>query len=309
MTVTMAHKRPEFTWENIRVNDDLGVVSGAITEDAVRAHAFSIGDDPARYLSSTSGSVAPPTLVSNELLKLFFLGYEFPPPFKAGLHTRAQISYHSPILVGEPIELRGTHIARYVRRGRRYRVQHSQATKADGSVAVEMIATETVGYDVRDEPDTGEVPQDWASSAAPVNPADHPREVAASPLRRISYEQSVLFSGLPFSWAHEAPRPVHSGTHTNADNAEAAGYDKPIVQGLLPAAHLTVELMDHYGERIYRGTRISFAFLSPVFVRSSIRTTCVAMPEHAAQAEEPALLFATDEAGRLTTIGHVRVPR
>ncbi len=37
---------PKFSWDNLKVNDDLGRVEGVVSESAVRAHAFAIGDNP-----------------------------------------------------------------------------------------------------------------------------------------------------------------------------------------------------------------------------------------------------------------------
>lgn len=313
MTVTTPEARPRFSWDHLQIDDDLGRVEGVIGADAVRAHAFAIGDDPERYLTGyDSGPFVPPTLLSNELLKLFFLGYDVGARVGVGLHTRSQIEYLEPVRIGEPVLITGRHIAKYVKRGRRYRSCLSTVERPEGTVLARMVATETVGYHVHDQPDEGTVPSDWAAGLPPI-PAEPPADSDLIGPRnaRISFEQSVLFSGLPFAWARDELEPVRQGTHTNPEAARAAGFGRPIAQGLLSASHLTLLLMDRFGDRVLRGATLSFAFIKPVLVQSDL--TCHAVVTEPIRTGTGAFdtiqLVARLDDGNTATVGYGRIPR
>lgn len=326
MTVTRPSAPPRFTWDNLHVGDNLGRVEGVVDESAVRAHAFAIGDDPQRYLGGigASGPIVPPSLLVNDLLKLFLLGYDCTPPWPGGLHTRAQIEYLRPVSLDETVVITGSHVAKYVKRGRRYRSCLSQAALSDGTVVARMLATETVGYDISTEQDSGMVPDDWASDFPRVEgviPADAPRAIPGQPLgegtvlgplvRDISLEQSVVFSGYPFGWAKESSEALRQGLHTNPDIARTAGFSAPVAQGLLSASQLTALLLDQFGENVMHGSRLSLSFVSPVIVGTSLSSLALTQPtvEINDTPHSSVQLSSRNSQGSLVTVGYAQVPQ
>lgn len=315
---------PKFSWENLRVNDDLGRVEGVVSESAVRAHAFAIGDDPGRYLRDPGARpCVPPSLLVNDLLKMVLLGYDGSNGAYGGLHTKAVIDYLAPLAIGERVTVTGTHVAKYVRKGRRYRTLLSQAVREDGLVIARLLATETVLYDVTDRTDEGDIPKHWATDLPHVEgdiPADALRAnpgdaigkgMVLGPIARdVSIEQSVVFSGYPFSWAQEKPVAVRQSLHTNPDIAKKAGYPAPVAQGLLCAAHHTSLLLDHFGNRVNQGTQLALSFVSPILVGTTLHSHALVDDElSAGGARFTGLRLATRNAdGQLIAAGHARVP-
>ena len=324
MTIQYPKSRPDFSWENLKVGDELGVVKGKIDEGAVRAHAFAIGEDADLYLRPCSGSAAlvPPSLLVNELLKLFLIGYDCTRPgLLIGLHAKSLITYEAMALVGDEITITGSHVSKYVRGGRRFRSVLSKAM-ANGKTVATMLATETVGFDKNNGPDEGEVPANWAADlpkVAPVN-LDTARKAPAGasapgsiigPIRRwVGMEQSIIFSGFPFSWAHETCQPMRQGLHTSLEIAKKAGFSVPVVQGLLSAAHLTSLLTSAFPGRISGGTQLSLNFIAPVLVGKTLTSYGVVQDRVHVDGRDFVQLSAVtqDQDGRMTTVGYARVP-
>lgn len=320
----MPIKRPEiapkFSWENLKINDDLGQVTGRVTEGAVLAHAFAIGENPDTFTRGLSGigPFVPPSLLVNDLLKLFLVGYdctEF--GSGGGLHTKSLVKYHAPLPIGAEVSITGSHIAKYVRGGRRHRSVRS-TVHSGGKLIAEMLATETVGYTTGNGPDAGNIPENWSDGLPRVSaeiPASAPTAVAGQPVKEgmllgpvtrwVGLEQSVIFSGYPFAWAQEKPG-LRQGLHTNFEIAERAGFPVPVVQGLLSAAHLSSILLNQFGAKLFNGTELALKFVAPVLVGS--RLTSHAVVKESA-ADDPWLLsMATKDSGNsLKTVGYAKV--
>ncbi|MQA88565.1 MAG: hypothetical protein GEV03_29130 [Streptosporangiales bacterium] len=232
------------------------------------------------------------------------------------------IRLESPISIGDVAMLTGSHTAKYIRRGRHHRVCESVAHRRDGSVICRMTATETVGYRIAEYADSGDVPESWATSlphidgVVPANspiagPSERilPEDAILAPIRRfVSMEQSVLFSGFPFSWA-QPPQAVRDGLHTSPSIAHAAGFEQPVIQGLLSCGHLFALLHQQFGDRIHSGTELALWFISPVLVN----TTLTSQARSCGQVDSPAgpvqqlAVWTRDDAGDLATVGYARV--
>lgn len=322
MTVVTPDSPPRFGWENLTVGDDLGCVEGRVGASTVRAHSFAIGDEPESYVSGLGDApLVPPTLFINDLLKLFLLGYDCSPPMVSGLHTRAQIDVLAPVRVGEQVRITGTHIAKFMRRGRRHRSCLSTLAAADGTEFVRMLATETVGFERFDEPDSPDQPENWAEqlpkvtdevpAGAPVlRPGNEPvaGAVIIDPARPISYEQSVVFSGFPFAWAHEKPQPIRrSSIHISPEKAAESGYDAPVAQGLVSASHVISAVVRQFGEPAMHGSKFAFTFIAPVLVGTELTSAIVI--DEVGEREVLAHAFTKNSEGRVVTVAHARIPR
>lgn len=315
---------PPFSWDNIRVNDDLGQVEGVITEGAVLAHAFAIGEDPQIYLKGIDGlgAFVPPSLLVNDLLKLFLIGYDCSILGSAGgLHTKAQIKIHAPIAIGASITITGSHIAKFIKGGRRCRSVASRVS-AGGTVLAEMLATETVGFGTDNGPDTEGEPANWAASLPkvdPVCPPGAPRALPGQALsagmllgprrRWVGFEQSLVFSGFPYGWAQERPE-LRQGLHTNYEVAQRAGYPAPLAQGLLSAGHLSAMLLEQVGAAFFNGTELALNFVAPVIVGTTLVSHGVVQPPSPAAGDAQLVSLITQDAeGSVKTAGYARLRR
>ncbi len=322
MTVVTPDSPPRFNWDNLRVGDDLGRVEGAVDESAVRAHTFAIGDDGGSYVSGMGDApLVPPTLFINDLLKLFLLGYDCSPPMVSGLHTRALVDILAPVQVGQQVEITGSHVAKFMRRGRRHRACLSTLRSAEGAELIRMLAVETVGFERFDEPDSPEQPENWADGlpkisglvpdgAVELQPGDEPvvGGVIHDAPRTVSYEQSVVFSGFPYAWAYEKPQPIRrSSIHISPEKAAESGYDAPVAQGLISASHIISTTARHFGERVLHGSSYSFSFVAPVLVGTQLTTTLVI---DEVSADEVLLhAFTKNADGKMVTVAYIKVPR
>src|SRR5690606_2419484 len=133
----------------------------------------------------------------------------------AGLHTKAQIRIHAPIPIGASVSITGSHVAKFIKSGRRSRSVASRVS-SEGVLLAEMLATETVGFGTDHGPDTEGEPANWAAAlprVSPLLPGDAPRAVPGRALqpgmvlgprqRWVGFEQSLMFSGFPYGWAQE----------------------------------------------------------------------------------------------------------
>ena len=324
MPIHYPEHRPPFSWENIRVNDELGRVEGVITEGTVLAHAFAIGEDPQTYLQGFDGlgPFVPPSLLVNDLLKLFLIGYDCSIlGSAAGLHTKAQIKIHAPIPIGSTVSITGRHIAKFIKGGRRSRSVASRVS-ANGVLLAEMLATETVGFGTDHGPDTEGEPANWAAAlprVSPVFPSAAPRATPGRPLspgmalgprrRWVGYEQSLLFSGFPYGWAQERPE-LRQGLHTNYEVAQRGGYPAPIAQGLLSAGHLSALLLEQVGKDYFNGTELALNFVAPVVVGTTLISHAVVQPARVEDGGAQLLSLVTvDAEGSVKTAGYARLPR
>lgn len=320
MPIQRPANAPKFSWENLRINDDLGRVTGQITEGAVLAHAFAIGENPEIFTKGLPdiGPFVPPSLLVNDMLKLFLIGYDCTEFGSAGgLHTKSLIKYHQPLPIGASVTITGTHVAKYVRGGRRHRSVRS-TVESGGKLVAEMLATETVGYATDHGPDEGDVPQGWADdlpriaseiprSAATAVPGQPLKEglVLGPSTRWVGLEQSVIFSGYPFAWAQEVPF-FRQGLHTNFEVAQRAGFPVPVAQGLLSAAHLSSLLLRQLGAKFF-GAELALKFVAPVLIGTRLASHAVV--QQAPQGGAALLSLVTqDPSGSIKTVGYAKVP-
>jgi len=306
MTIIYPSVRPSLSWKHLQLSDDLGRVEGVVDEATIRAHAFAIGDDPERYLEGIgdSGPFVPPSLVANDLLKIFMVGYDCTPPWEGGFHARSQVDYLAKIPLGASITITGTHIAKFRKRGRVYRSIQSEARLADGTTAVRLIATESMGYVVTQEPDEGAPPADWTQGWPRIGAelAQDDARAVGSQTHLIGMAESAIFSGYPFSWAYDSPQWIRAGLHTDPAIAAKAGFPAPVVQGQLSASHLTSIFLDLYGAKAAESVSLSLVFISSTLVGD--RLTSRAVPIGGLREEPTFSLLSSRQNGEVVAAGY-----
>lgn len=322
MTITRPVRAPKFSWDNLQIDDNLGEVTGRVNEGAVLAHAFAIGESPDLFTKGLPGvgPFVPPSLLVNDMLKLYQVGYDCT-GFGSGLglHTKSVIKYHAPLPIGASLRITGSHVAKFVRRGRRFRSVRS-CVESEGRLIVEMLATETVEYSNDNGPDFGEAPENWSNNLPPVStklPPSPPLARANEPLKRgmvipplarwVGLEQNVIFSGYPFAWAQEKPY-FRQGTHTNFEIAKGAGFPTLVVQGLLSASHLSSLLLRQFGPKLFDRTELALKFISPTFIGSRLTSHAIVTEEESTDAWL-LQLWTQDESKSVKTVGYASVSK
>jgi hypothetical protein len=322
MPIIRPQNAPKFSWENLKVNDDLGHVTGRVDEGAVLAHAFSIGENPELFIDGLPGigPFVPPSLLVNDLLKLFLVGYDCTEwGAGGGLHTKSVIKYHAPLPIGAEVTIAGSHIAKYVRGGRCHRSVSSNVRSGSKLIA-EMLATETVGYTTDNGPDSGAIPPNWSDGFAKVEgkfdpsapralsgAAVEPGMVIGPVTRWAGLEQSVMFSGYPFAWAQEKPF-MRQGLHTNFEVAERAGYPVPVVQGLLSAGHLSTLLLKQFGAKVFDGAELALKFVAPTLAGTKLTSHAVVQKDSLEDSWLMSLATVAQD-DSLKTVGYAKVPK
>ncbi len=271
-----------YTYENIQVGEEFGPVEGIVSDFQVKTHAYAVDDYSPWYFqcSPFGGRIGHPTLLANDILRLFMLGYDMRPPFAGGLHGRNEIEFLRPVFIGQKVTIKGRHTEKYQKRAQNYRILEGEVLNEAGEECLRMRATETVGFGASTPvgqgmgtppPDeiTGEVPP----GAPTVRQASRwiPVGAALPPItKQTTLEQSIAYSGFPFGWVEGGARTMRMGIHTDPEDARRRGQPDAIVQGLCSATYVSELCTTFFGPSWLTTGRLSTAFIRPVIVRDRI---------------------------------------
>lgn len=274
-----------YTYENILIGEKFGPVEGIVSDFQVKTHAYAVDDYSPWYFqcSPFGGRIGHPTLLANDILRLFMLGYDMRPPFAGGLHGRNEIEFLRPLFVGQKVTIKGRHTEKYQKRAQNYRILEGEVLNEAGEECLRMRATETVGFGASTPvgqgmgtppPDaiTGEV----SPGAPTVCQASRwiPVGAALSPItKQTTLEQSIAYSGFPFGWVEGGAKTMRMGIHTDPEDARRRGQPDAIVQGLCSATYVSELCTTFFGPSWLTTGRLSTAFIRPVIVRDRISVT------------------------------------
>jgi acyl dehydratase len=306
-----------FTWENIEIGEEFGPVEGTISDFLVKTHAYAVDDYGAWYFQSSpfGGRIGHPTLLANDIGRLFLLVYDNRPSYAGGLHTRNEVELLRPIFVGQKVTIQGRHTEKYQKRGQNYRVLEGEVLDEGGQLCLRMRATETVGLGTSTPvgrsmgtppPDaiTGEVPPGaptvhQASKWVPVG--------AALPAltKHTTLEQSIAYSGFPYGWVEEGGKALRVSIHTDPEEARRRGQADAIVQGLCLADYLSELCTNFFGPAWLTTGRLSTTFLRPVIVRDTVTAGAVVkrLEEEGDRTRVWLDVWCKKQRGELVTIG------
>ncbi len=271
-----------YTYENIQIGEEFGPVEGIVSDFQVKTHAYAVDDYSPWYFqcSPFGGRIGHPTLLANDILRLFMLGYDMRPPFAGGLHARNEIEFLRPVFVGQKVTIKGRHTEKYQKRAQNYRILGGEVLNEAREECLRMRATETVGFGASTPvgkgmggppPDaiTGEVPPGaptvfHASRWVPVG--------AALPCltKHTTLEQSIAYSGSPYGWVEGGAKTMRMGIHTDPEDARRRGQPDAIVQGLCSATYVSELCTTFFGPSWLTTGRLATAFVRPVIVRDTI---------------------------------------
>jgi acyl dehydratase len=282
MAVHRSSTPKPYTYENIQIGEEFGPVEGIVSDFQVKTHAYAVDDYSPWYFqcSPFGGRIGHPTLLANDILRLFMLGYDMRPPFAGGLHGRNEIEFLRPVFVGQKVTIKGRHTEKYQKRAQNYRILEGEVLNEAGEECLRMRATETVGFGASTPvgqgmgtppPDaiTGEMPP----GAPTVRQASRwiPVGAALPPItKQTTLEQSIAYSGYPFGWVEGGARTMRMGIHTDPEDARRRGQPDAIVQGLCSATYVSELCTTFFGPSWLTTGRLSTAFIRPVIVRDTL---------------------------------------
>ncbi|SDH99903.1 Acyl dehydratase [Agrococcus jejuensis] len=272
----------EARFELVEVPERFGPVEVLVDRRAVLDHAFAQDDFRDWYFvdSPFGGPVAHPLVLANELLFLFYQGYDG--NTAQGLHTHEHLTFRSPIRHGETVTIDGGYTEKYERRGQGYVTLEATATGADGRVLVEHVGREimrTVAGDVvggrrsEGEPRPRTVLGTVDASAPMAERAAHGLpERAALPSRTTTFTQDQMSV---FSWAGRG----FANVHTSVEKAAQSGLDRTIVQAQQQTGHVLANLVDVFGASWFTSGDLDLRFVSPAFVGDALTTSGAVLGE------------------------------
>ncbi|MGQ4267494.1 MaoC/PaaZ C-terminal domain-containing protein [Nocardiopsis changdeensis] len=294
----------EARYELVEIPERFGPVAFDVDRRKVLDYAYAQDDFGDWYFrrSPFGGPVGHPLVLANDLLFLFYQGYDG--NTAQGLHTHETLRFRSPVEVGERVTVEGGYTEKYEARGQGYVTLEATARGADGRVLVEHVGKEimrTVAGDivgkgrsaqsdrarsVEATVDTGVPAIATAVRGAPVR--------AAIPSRTTSFTQDQMSV---FSWAGKG----YSNVHTSRDKAAAGGLDRTIVQAQQQTGHILTNLVDVFGASWFTTGELDLRFISPAYVGDTLTTTGAVLGEADGRLELE--VWIENAQGRKTAVG------
>ncbi|WP_103663146.1 hypothetical protein [Microbacterium sp. CJ77] len=259
----------EALYELITVPEDFGTVTFRVTQDLIDDTTYALGDHAAWYYrdSPFGGPIAPPMTLANDLLFMFYRGYDG--NTAQGLHTHAFLRFSSPVRPGEEVTVGGAYVEKYVKRGHGFVTLEATATGIDGRELIYYIGKEimrTVPGDVAgkgtsDATERTRTVIGVADPALPVAEHAHADLPPGSPLPTLTthFSQNQL---VVFSWGGYGFMNVHTSRKRAAD----AGLDRTIVQAFQQSGVLVQLMVGFFGPSWFNGGELDLKYTHPLFV-------------------------------------------
>lgn len=317
MVVNRAREPRVYTWENVEVGDVLGPVEGVVSEFLLKTHAYAVDDYGDWYFrdSPFGGRIGHPTLLANDILRLFQLGYDTGPPSPGGLHGKNELEFIRPVFLGQKVVIKGSHTEKYQKRGQNYRVLEGVVEDEAGRLLLKMRAVETVGLSASTVvgKGTGTPPPDAITGDVPAGAPvvgkarrDMPVGAVLPPLfKHTTLEQSIAFSGFPYGWVEGGAKSMRFSIHTDPEDARRRGQPDVIVQGLCSATYLSELCTDFFGPLWLTTGKLFTAFVRPVYARDDVTASGMvkAVEEEGGRTRVYLDVWCKNQRGELTTVG------
>lgn len=295
-------------FENIEIPERFGPFEIVVDERMVKNYAFAQDDPGAGALPVDGPPAAHPAVLSNELLFLFYAAYDG--NTAQGLHTREDVSFHSPIRIGETVTIGGEYVETYVRRGKGYVVMEAQARGEDGRLLVRHRGTEIMHVHAADVVGRATAPAPErlvTGEARDVEPAvaasfDLPGRTPVSPVRKhISQEQMYVFS-----WGGRG----FSNIHTDAAGAQRSGMDRTVAQAMQQVGYLSQMMTAFHGPSFVTDGALSVKFVRPFHVDDVVhaRGAVLGPVDHDGERHLETEVWVENEAGQKTAVGWAHAP-
>ena len=295
----------EGLYELIEIPEDFGPCEVTVDDHKVKTYAFTQDDYHDWYFKDSpfGGRIGHASILANDLLCLFLTKYN--PNTIIGLHTQEELSFHSPVKVGETATLQGRYVEKYVKRGKGYVVMEAEARGEDGRLLVKhrgieimriLVGETEKGTEKNVEKKvTGEYDKSIPEAAKAY--ADIAIGTPIAPLRKVTTpEQTMIFSN--------AGRYVKN-THTDLEVARKAGLDRLLVQGQQQVGYLTEMLTNFFGASWFVSGYEKVKFIRPVLVGETLvsRGKVVGKTEENGKVRLELEIWNENSKGELTAVG------
>lgn len=265
------------TFEEISVGMEFGPLEQLFDEHTARAYAFSVGDYS--FFDNGGGlkqqSAAYSAWAAKRLMHLYMLTVFNPAGIKA-VHLKEDIELVAPVRIGQHLTMKGHCVGKYLKKGRGMVAIEAEARDEAGNTLIRQRSLEIVPVADIASASGGEEPADAhllsgvrVSPEAPdapiiVRPDDYQGEIAALPVmtRTIHQDQIAVFCGANEGWEN---------LHTSNAIAQAAGFARPIMSGLIHSCWHIEQLGRFFGEGVASGMRLGNTYMKPVEADSTIK--------------------------------------
>lgn len=253
----------EAVFANMQVGEKLGPLRVTVDEHFLRSHAFALADDVSWPVTPTPAASGPASLLVPDLLRLLNTVYD--PNSETALHQREEIELHSPIRLGEEVEMEGSFVDKFTKRGKGYTtVEATARSLADGRELITHRATEMsemagveIGAGSAAPPSrrvTGESDESLPPAARWSDDLERRRPLAGL-TKTVHQSQMSVFSNVGEFW--------HT-IHTDIAVAKAAGSDRTIAQGIMETMYVAEFAGSFFGPAWQTSGWSSMTFLAAV---------------------------------------------
>jgi acyl dehydratase len=269
--MTTAAGKKDARYELVEIPERFGPVEVVVDEAKVRSYAFAQGDYGSWYFGESpfGGPVGHPLVLANDLLFLFYDGYDG--NTAQGLHTHESLRFVNPVRLGERVTITGGYVDKYQRRGQGYVVLDAEARGEDGRVLVTHRGREimrTVAGRVagrRSAQPGGRRVRGETRADLPVARRAQPGLAPLTPIAGGSrcFDQDQM---MVFSWAGKG----FANVHTSAERAAASGLERTIVQAQQQTGVIVQAMTELFGASWFTTGSLDLRFVSPLFVGERI---------------------------------------
>lgn len=263
-------------FEELHAGMEFGPLQQVFDEHTARSYAFSVGDHSCVGAGGelAQQSHAYSAWAAKRLMHLYMLTV-FNPNGIRSVHLKEDIELIAPIRIGQPLTMTGRCVGKYAKKGRGMVAIESEASDEAGNVLVRQRSLEIVPVsDPATLPDEEEIADPRLLSrlrvsadacSAPVieQAADYTGGSAFLPVmtRTIHQDQISVFCGANEGWEN---------LHTSTAVARAAGFERPIMSGLIHSCWHIEHLAGFFGEEVVRGMRLGNTYMRPVEAGSTV---------------------------------------
>jgi acyl dehydratase len=239
-----------------------------VSQDAINGYCDGVEDrNPwyGPYATEIGDPIAPPLLLSHACKDVMR-----PLGTSAG-HVLTIHNTHifAPCRVNTRVRFRAEIVAKFVKRGRLYRRERTEAVDAETDAPLLLDVRE---YTMGDDPDparTEDVPEailpPLPTGALGQVPRDTDTPAIGEALPSVEKEMHLVLMKMR-SWGG------HNAIHWDPALAEHRGFTRPIAAGQMTSASLAEMCVDYFGPIFFRDARIACRFVKPVYAGDTVRT-------------------------------------
>ncbi len=242
-----------FERSEIYVGRDYGGASYDIDADTIAKFIAGTGDDNPWYRdrSPLGGPVAPALILHSAVYRTLEW---YLPNIYGNLHARQEWDLFAPVMVGERLATRSVIVDRYTKRDREYLVNEVVVTNAAGRVVSRSRTHQSFLFPEQTRKGSFAVDKSREKSAARTfNVGERGGEAIEIPMRQITEEQCMAFSG-----------PVRN-YHNDKQKAIELGFPEIVVQGMLSVCLVAELLTRRFGLGFLYGGRMDLRLVNVVW--------------------------------------------